>query len=224
MYKLAEASSSQILCRGGALSRSVRRKTGVFGKTGGDRAPPLQSCRHKQKSRMIECAVGHFPQMGLRLDRKRIRPYNKKEEALPVRRLAPAVLQEVTASLEAGRLLLFVCLNEQAANADDDQGVSEELIVCNHWAGPLSKDQRAKKLPPVKRAKPSTVTGSAERWLFPVLRVSHDPAKGKGKRQMMVKCTPNVRHIRRRPHGRRRSIYISRPPSARSRSRAVTSS
>ena len=62
----------------------------------------------------------------------------KIERALPVDGQPPAVLQEVTVSLEAGRLLLFMYLNEQAANADDDQGVSEELTVCDHWAAPLS--------------------------------------------------------------------------------------
>lgn len=57
---------------------------------------------------------------------------------------------EVTAGWRAGRLLLFIGLDEQGNNADDDKCVLKQFTVCDHMARPLSADQRAKKLPPVR--------------------------------------------------------------------------
>ena len=50
------------------------------------------------------------------------------------RRSAPHWITEVTACLEAGRLLLFAVmyLNEQAANTDDNQTELEQLRICQH--------------------------------------------------------------------------------------------
>lgn len=63
----------------------------------------------------------------------------KIERALPVDGQSPSyVTRSNRLSWGAvGRLLLFVYLNEQAADADDDQGVSEELTVCNHGNPPF---------------------------------------------------------------------------------------
>ena len=72
------------------------------------------------------------------------------ERALPVSGWPLASYKEVTACLEAGRLLLFVYLNKQAANAGDDQGVSEKLTICNHWAAPFPS-LRGQEAAPQKR-------------------------------------------------------------------------
>ena len=45
--------------------------------------------------------------------------------------------KEVTAGWEAGRLLLFICRNDEADNADDNKRVLKQFTVCNHWAAPL---------------------------------------------------------------------------------------
>ena len=60
--------------------------------------------------------------------------------------------KEVTAGWEAGRLLLFIGRNDEADNADDNQTVCKQIRVSHHRTAPLSKDQRAKKLPPVRGA------------------------------------------------------------------------
>ena len=69
--------------------------------------------------------------------------------------------KEVTAGWEAGRLLLFIGLNEQGNYADDDKCVLKQFTICNHWTAPLSKDQRAETA--LRReGQPPTVTGSAD--------------------------------------------------------------
>ena len=60
----AGVSASQILCRGRAQSRPVRRKPGAFGKRAGTEPRPCKAAAAKQKSRMIKCAGGHFLSCG----------------------------------------------------------------------------------------------------------------------------------------------------------------
>lgn len=65
----------------------------------------------------------------------------KIERALPVDGWPPKLVSQKSNRLgwSLGRLLLFVRLNEQAANTNDNQGVSEKLTVCNHRAAPFPK-------------------------------------------------------------------------------------
>ena len=73
----------------------------------------------------------------------------KHKRALPVDGEAPsyAVATEVTAGLWAqGRLLLFVYLQEQAANADNDQ-TKLKNFRSRHIAAPLSWNQGARSAP-----------------------------------------------------------------------------
>ncbi len=64
----------------------------------------------------------------------------KIERALPADGCPLMSYKEVTACLEAGRLLLFavINLNKQAAKSDDNQGISKKLTICHHRAAPLS--------------------------------------------------------------------------------------
>ena len=61
--------------------------------------------------------------------------------------------------MEAGRLLLFVCLYEQAANANDNKAKLKNF-GCTHEQPPFLRTG-GKKLPPEMGAKPPPLTGSA---------------------------------------------------------------
>ena len=81
------------------------------------------------------------------LDKSTGRGYNKHRKGVAGRRLAPhsyITCKEVTAKLGLGRLLLFMGRNEEADNADDNQRILKQFRICNHWAAPLSEDQRAR--------------------------------------------------------------------------------
>ena len=64
-----------------------------------------------------------------------------------------------------GRLLLFAVmyLNEQAANANDDQAELKELGVCHHLGKPPFPKIRGQEAALCQEGQPPTVTGSAER-------------------------------------------------------------
>ena len=64
---------------------------------------------------------------------------------------------EVTARLEAGRLLLFIGRNYEADNTYDNQCVLEQFTVCYHWTAPLSKVRGARSCP-LWRGHPPTVS------------------------------------------------------------------
>ena len=55
---------------------------------------------------------------------------------------------EVTACLEAGRLLLFISRNNETYNAYDDESVLEKSTVCYHRASPPFPGSGGKKLAP----------------------------------------------------------------------------
>ena len=69
---------------------------------------------------------------------------------------------EVTASVVAGRLLLFLVndLYDQRDESDDDSTKLKQLGPCNHMLTPFSFESGAKKITPEMRGKPPTVTGS----------------------------------------------------------------
>ena len=79
----------------------------------------------------------------------------KTEKGAAGRRLAPHSVTEVTACLEAGRLLLVFCLKKQAYDTDDHKTELEQLRVCKHKHHPLSlegarsplRDGRGNRLP-----------------------------------------------------------------------------
>ena len=64
-------------------------------------------------------------------------------------RLAPVSYNEYPLVWLAGRLLLFAVmyLQEQAANANDQNANLNQIGICHHWAAPLSEDQRARSCP-----------------------------------------------------------------------------
>jgi hypothetical protein len=57
------------------------------------------------------------------IDKKFKKDYNEHRKGTTGRRLAPSFDYEVTASLVAGRLLLFIGPDNEADNSDDDQTV-----------------------------------------------------------------------------------------------------
>ena len=64
-----------------------------------------------------------------------------------MRRLALSRTVEVTASFEAGRLLLFMSLYEKADNANDQNTDLNQIRVCNHCQPPFRKI-RGQEAPP----------------------------------------------------------------------------
>ena len=70
---------------------------------------------------------------------------------------------EVTACLEAGRLLLLIDRDDEADNADDNKCVLKQFTICDHLGSPPFRGSEGKKLPPVKRANRLPYTSSAER-------------------------------------------------------------
>ena len=74
----------------------------------------------------------------------------------------PYVLQEVTAGVAAGRLLLFIVndLNDQRDQRDDEHTESEKLGPCNHTDHPLFIRIGGKEDHPRVAGEPPTVTGS----------------------------------------------------------------
>ena len=73
------------------------------------------------------------------------------ERALPVDGGPRYYLREVTAELgSCGRLLLFICRNKEADNADDYETELEQLRICKHRQPPFPKI-RGQEAPPVER-------------------------------------------------------------------------
>ena len=71
-----------------------------------------------------------------------------RSEGATGKRLAPYLITEVTAGWEAGRLLLFIGLDEQGNNGNEQNNRLDQIRVCNHWKPPFRKcDQGAKKRP-----------------------------------------------------------------------------
>ena len=64
--------------------------------------------------------------------------------------VSPSFAVEVTACLEAGRLLLFYCLNYQGYNAYDQCAELKKLCICNHLHPLPSTGGKKERLPPLR--------------------------------------------------------------------------
>lgn len=69
---------------------------------------------------------------GFRVDFRNKSYYNERRKGAAGIRSAPKINYEVTACLEAGRLLLFLGLNDQADNADEQRTELEQFRISDH--------------------------------------------------------------------------------------------
>ena len=75
--------------------------------------------------------------------------YTKENEGATGRRFPRSCYKEVTACLEAGRLLLFIfCLDNQGDKCDKENAELKQFLPCNHTDHPLSFDWGREASPP----------------------------------------------------------------------------
>ena len=81
-----------------------------------------------------------------------------------------------------GRLLLFVYLQKQAANANNENTNLNQVRICNHHGQPSSRWIRGQEAALCQEGQPPAVAGSAESRSFPDLSIAQYPTEGNNRK------------------------------------------